>query len=81
MLADHPWTLTTSWTYVRFHGPAALTRKYQGRYGPRRLAPAADRLRAWTEAGVDVYAYFNNDYEGHAVADGRWLRNELERQQ
>lgn len=32
---------------------------------------------AWTEAGVDVYTYFNNDHEGHALTDARWLRNEL----
>ena len=23
LLADHPWELTTDWTYVRFHGPNA----------------------------------------------------------
>src|SRR4051794_1439923 len=33
LLADHPWVRTTDWTYVRFHGPDALTRKYWGRYG------------------------------------------------
>lgn len=77
MLADQPWILTTDWTYVRFHGPAAIANKYHGRYGPRRLSRPARKLRAWIESGVDVYAYFNNDYEGHAVADASWLRNNL----
>jgi uncharacterized protein YecE (DUF72 family) len=77
LLADHPWTRTTGWTYVRFHGPGALTAKYQGRYGARRLSGIADRLDPWLDAGVDVYAYFNNDYEGHAVADARRLRELL----
>jgi uncharacterized protein YecE (DUF72 family) len=77
MLADHPWVLTTDWTYIRFHGPAAATDKYHGRYGPRRLAQPVRKLRAWIETGVHVYAYFNNDYEGHAVADARWLRSKL----
>jgi uncharacterized protein YecE (DUF72 family) len=77
MLPDHPWVLTTAWTYVRFHGPAAVTDKYRGRYGPRRLAQPARRLKAWIESGTDVHAYFNNDYEGHAVADARWLRSKL----
>lgn len=80
MVAAHPWILTTSWTYVRFHGPIALTNKYQGRYGPRRLAPTARRLQAWLEAGVDVYAYFNNDYDGHAIADAQSLRETLARE-
>ena len=77
MLPDHPWVLTTNWTYVRFHGPAGATNKYHGRYGPRRLATPVRKLRTWTDAGVDVYAYFNNDYGGLAVADARWMRSKL----
>lgn len=78
LLADHPWELTASWTYVRFHGPAARERKYWGRYGGGRLWRAADRLGAWLDRGQDVYAYFNNDYDGHAVHDARWLADRLE---
>jgi len=77
LLPDHPWELTADWTYVRFHGPDALERKYWGRYGARRLAPAADRLAAWLDQGIDVYAYFNNDHEGHAVQDATWLSRRL----
>ena len=79
LLADHPWVETTDWVYVRFHGPNALEEKYQGRYGPSRLAPMVERLRACLEAGKDVYAYFNNDYHGYAVEDAGWLRDQLER--
>jgi uncharacterized protein YecE (DUF72 family) len=77
LLPDHPWELTTDWTYVRFHGPNALERAYWGRYGARRLAPVADLLQGWLGAGKDVYAYFNNDYEGYAVKDARWLADRL----
>ncbi|HEX7168321.1 MAG TPA: DUF72 domain-containing protein [Acidimicrobiales bacterium] len=77
LLPDHPWELTTDWTYVRFHGPNALEVKYWGLYGPNRLAPVADRLASWLSAGVDVYGYFNNDYEGFAVRDARSLRDAL----
>jgi uncharacterized protein YecE (DUF72 family) len=77
LLADHPWELTTDWTYVRFHGPRALDDKYRGRYGPARLTPVAERMQRWLDDGVDVYGYFNNDYEGHAVTDAEWLRSEL----
>jgi len=77
LLADHPWELTADWTYVRFHGPNALERKYWGRYGGTRLWRAADRLGLWMDAGHDIYAYFNNDYEGHAVEDALWLRERL----
>jgi uncharacterized protein YecE (DUF72 family) len=77
LLADHPFVLTTGWTYLRFHGPAALERKYWGRYGPERLRPWAERIAACLDAGHDVYAYFNNDHEAHAVADATWLREDL----
>jgi uncharacterized protein YecE (DUF72 family) len=77
LLADHPWVLTARWTYVRFHGPHALADAYHGRYGGRRLWRVADRLRAWSDDGVDVFAYFNNDYEGHAFEDADWLRRRL----
>ena len=77
MLPNHPWELTTDWTYLRFHGPDALTRKYWGRYGGRRLWRTADRLATCLDEGRDVYAYFNNDWHGHAVEDARWLRDRL----
>ena len=77
LLPEHPWVLTTDWTYVRFHGPRALEVKYVGRYGRNRLTPAAVRMNEWLAAGIDVYAYFNNDYDGHAVHDAQTLRTLL----
>jgi len=75
--AGHPWELTTDWTYVRFHGPAATERAYQGRYGPAGLFWMGERLSSWLTEGHDVYAYFNNDDSGYAVQDARWLRDRL----
>jgi uncharacterized protein YecE (DUF72 family) len=77
LLARHPWILTTTWTYVRFHGPHAIERKYVGRYGGRRLSRPARQLREWLHAGVNVFAYFNNDVHGDAVQDAQWLRAHL----
>jgi uncharacterized protein YecE (DUF72 family) len=77
LLPRHPWLLTTSWTYVRFHGPNATERTYVGRYGGRRLSRRAGQLRDWLHAGVDVFAYFNNDIHGDAVQDAQWLRAHL----
>jgi uncharacterized protein YecE (DUF72 family) len=77
LIADHPWERTADWSYVRFHGPDALEQKYVGRYGGRRLWRPANRMRAWLDDGCDVYAYFNNDWYGHAVTDALWLRAAL----
>jgi uncharacterized protein YecE (DUF72 family) len=79
LLPGLPWMLTAEWTYVRFHGPAALENKYRGRYDGRRLWRTADRLTRWLDDGHDVYAYFNNDFNGDAVRDAEWLRDRLRR--
>lgn len=78
LLPQHPWERTAAWTYLRFHGPHASTEAYHHRYGGRRLWRVADRLGHWLSDGTDVYAYFNNDVGGHAVADATWLRDRLE---
>jgi uncharacterized protein YecE (DUF72 family) len=77
LLPDHPFELTADWTYVRFHGPDALDRPYHGSYGEARLRAWADRLTPVLERGCDVYAYFNNDWFGHAVTDAIAMRSLL----
>jgi uncharacterized protein YecE (DUF72 family) len=54
--------------YVRFHGPTEV--KYAGRYERDHLRRWADKLEVFAHSGHSVYAYFNNDAEGHAVANG-----------
>ena len=46
---------------------------YRGCHGPRHLADDARRIRNWTGAGRDVYVYYNNDIDGHAVDNARSL--------
>jgi uncharacterized protein YecE (DUF72 family) len=77
LIADHPQVLTTDWTYVRYHGPDALAHPYNGRYGPERMSADAERFGTWLDEGIDVFAYFNNDWYGHAVTDGIDLRSKL----
>lgn len=69
MLPDHPRRLTADFTYLRFHGE-----HYGGSYSAQALAAHARRIRAWLAQGVDVYAYFNNDAEAHAVRNAAALR-------
>lgn len=78
LIASHPRVVTSDWTYVRFHGPDARTVAYVGRYGGSRLWRAADRIAAWADDGIGVYAYFNNDVGGAAVADATWLRDRVD---
>jgi uncharacterized protein YecE (DUF72 family) len=75
VIGDHPerkfqtHELTTDWTFVRFHYG---WRGRNGNYSDRELDEWAARIRSWREA-IDVYAYFNNDWFGYAVYNGRGL--------
>jgi uncharacterized protein YecE (DUF72 family) len=65
--------LTSDWTFVRFHHGS---RGRRGNYSLSELEEWARRIEAWRHE-VDVYAYFNNDWEGFAVANGLRLRELL----
>lgn len=67
---------TAPLVYVRLHGPDR-ERLYAGSYSDDDLAWWADRIREWERAGHHVYAYFNNDGEGHAVRNARTLKRML----
>ncbi|TLM80375.1 MAG: DUF72 domain-containing protein [Actinobacteria bacterium] len=66
-------TPTADFVYVRLHGLADLG----GAYGESSLEPWARFLRYQAERGTDCYVYFNNDFEGHAVADAARLAGML----
>jgi len=66
--------LTADWTFVRFH---TGRRGRGGNYSETELGEWAERLHGWSDAGIDVYAYFNNDWEGHAVRNGLRLKELL----
>ena len=65
--------LTTDWTLVRFHRGR---RGRRGNYSEAELRAWAERIRGWSRR-ADVYAYFNNDWEGFAPRNARRLRDLL----
>jgi uncharacterized protein YecE (DUF72 family) len=80
VLADRPEVkefqsheLTTDWTYVRFHYGS---RGRRGNYSERELEEWARRFEDWRR-DVEVFAYFNNDWEVFAVRNALWLRERL----
>jgi uncharacterized protein YecE (DUF72 family) len=74
-IGDHPErpfqarVLTAPWTYVRFHYGS---RGHDGNYSKRELAGWAEELSEWRRE-AEVFAYFNNDWRGFAVANARTL--------
>jgi uncharacterized protein YecE (DUF72 family) len=65
--------LTADWTYVRFHRGR---RGRNGNYSQSELEEWRSRIAAW-RTRVEVFAYFNNDWEGYAVQNGLWLKKRL----
>jgi uncharacterized protein YecE (DUF72 family) len=62
--------LTADFMYLRFHGPDKM---FASAYGERGLERWVPHIRRWLDDGIDVFAYFNNDFGGHAVRDARAL--------
>ena len=58
--------------YVRFHGYGG---KYWGRYPDDRLLGWADWMLEQARGGRTVWAYFNNDIDGHAILDAQTLKS------
>ncbi|MDD9206303.1 DUF72 domain-containing protein [Georgenia sp. 10Sc9-8] len=69
---------TAPFVYLRLHGPDHQ-HLYAGSYAEDDLRWWADRIREWEDGGREVYAYFNNDGEGHAVRNAWRLRELLGR--
>ncbi|MCP5117339.1 MAG: DUF72 domain-containing protein [bacterium] len=65
-----PGVPTADFMYLRFHGPGPL---FSSRYSKDELEPWAGRIERWLDGGRDVYAYFNNDFEGNALINARQL--------
>jgi uncharacterized protein YecE (DUF72 family) len=65
--------ITSTWTYVRFHRG---NRGRRGNYSDRELDKWRRRIASWRK-DVEVYAYFNNDWEGFAPQNARWLAERL----
>jgi len=73
---DMPGSATERWAtgpiaYVRFHGGEG---KYWGRYSDEGLLSWSDWIVEQSRGGRDVWCYFNNDIDAHAIHDALTLR-------
>jgi len=79
VIGDHPerpfqtHEITASWTYVRFHYGR---RGRRGNYSERELERWERRIASW-RSELEVFLYFNNDWEAFAPRDARWLAERL----
>ena len=76
VIGDHPerpfqtYELTAGFTFIRFHHGS---RGRNGNYSPSELDTWRHRIAAW-RSSVEVFAYFNNDWEGFAVRNALALK-------
>ena len=68
-----PHVRTADWTYIRFHHGS---RGRHGNYSASEIETWARRIAQWRRE-TEVYAYFNNDWEGYALRNARALREHL----
>jgi len=68
-----PHVRTADWTYVRLHHG---TRGRHGNYSDAEIDRWARRISQWRR-DTEVFAYFNNDWEGYAVRNATRLRERL----
>jgi uncharacterized protein YecE (DUF72 family) len=64
---------TAPWTFVRFHYGS---RGRRGNYSERELEEWARRFEEWSSE-VEIFAYFNNDWEVFAIRNALWLKRRL----
>jgi uncharacterized protein YecE (DUF72 family) len=64
---------TASWTYLRFHHGR---RGRNGNYSPAEIETWARRIGQWRRE-TEIYAYFNNDWQGYAINNARLLKEKL----
>jgi uncharacterized protein YecE (DUF72 family) len=60
--------LTTPWTYIRMHNG-----QWNVGYSDEELSTWVERIRSFLVQEIDVYMYFNNDPDGHAIHDAQRL--------
>ena len=68
-----PHVRTADWTYVRLHHGS---RGRHGNYSKAEIESWGRRISQWRRE-TEIYAYFNNDWEGYALRNADLLRKRL----
>ena len=66
--------VTANFVYLRFHGNVKL---YATDYREEELQAYAGKMRNWLKEGKEIWAFFNNDFEGFAVKNANELKRLL----
>jgi len=62
--------VTGNFAFVRLHGPGKV---YRSKYSKQELQKWADKIEDFLAQNLDVYCYFNNDYNEYAIDNAKSL--------
>ena len=68
-----PHVRTADWTYLRFHHGS---RGRNGNFSATEIETWARRIAQWRR-DTEVFAYFNNDWQGYAIRNAKLLKKKL----
>ena len=71
-----PKAITSNVVYIRLHGPGSA---YEGRYDRTTLGGWAGSFSTWTDQGLEIFCYFDNDQAGYAARNALELQEMVER--
>jgi uncharacterized protein YecE (DUF72 family) len=71
---ESPRIVTGDVAYIRFHGTEG---RYSGSYSKAQLHAWARWLKEQASRVHSIYAYFNNDADGHAINNAKTLKEQL----
>lgn len=69
-----PEEITADFIYIRFHGPGGY---YQSKYNNEELNNYELEIKNFLRKKLDVYAYFNNDFQAFAIDNAKMLKSLL----
>lgn len=67
--------VTAKIVYIRMHG---AHRRSTNLYTAANMKNLAEKIKSFLEKGLEIYVYFNNDTDGHAIMNARQLVSLLE---
>jgi uncharacterized protein YecE (DUF72 family) len=66
--------VTADFVYIRMHGSKIM---FGSKYTKKEIEDLSKKIKNWLKQKLDVYVYFNNDFQGYAVQNAKELLTQL----
>jgi len=62
--------VTADFVYIRMHGSKIM---FGSKYTKKEIKDLAEKIKNWLKQKLNVYCYFNNDFQGYAIENAKEL--------